>query len=82
MPLWCCMCAWSLLIVPLVQTIVRNKWPVKVFAWLYVPYLAALLIIPSWYTVHHMLPPASGLIAMCEMVRVAGILGLQAFNTR
>jgi hypothetical protein len=70
MPLWVAMCFYSFLVVPLVQAIIKNRWTVKQFSVFYVPYLTLLLVVPSWLTVHWSLPPASGFIAMCEMVRV------------
>ena len=72
MPLWVAMQFWSLLIVPLVQYIAKNRISPKLWAWIYVPYVVILMSVPSWYTVHNELPPASGFIAMCEMVRVRG----------
>ena len=60
---------WCTLMVPFVQAINAGQWRAKRWLWVYGLYHAALLSIPSYYTVHLELPIASGLIVMCEMVR-------------
>lgn len=61
---------WCTLMVPFVQAINAGQWRAKRWLWVYGLYHAALLSIPSYYTVHLELPIASGLIVMCEMARL------------